>query len=348
LAGRTTTSVAVSSAVPIRIERLDATSDRDLNDVARLATSYWREVLGPGEPATTPAEMLYHLRLERADIDVTALLARDAGRAIGFATVDIRRGHGNEHMAWCEDLYVQDGDRRRGVGTALLHELIAACRSADRSLLLGAFAQGSVGGEAFAAHVGAAAGHRERQNRVRVRDLDRSLLERWVEEGESKATGYSLVQYDDRTPDDLVAHVVKAKDAMNDAPRTESLEDFISTEQHRRDAEADLARVGARSWYAGIRHDDTGDIAGYSVMEHWPWKPWLVEQGDTGVVAAHRGHGLGRWLKAVNALRVLDERADAEVIETWNDGSNRWMLAINDAMGFEPVATWVETELQLS
>ena len=41
------------------------------------------------------------------------------------------------------------------------------------------------------------------------------------------------------------------------------------------------------------------------------------------------------------------ELPDAQVIETWNDGSNRWMLAINTEMGFRPVATWIEAELEL-
>jgi hypothetical protein len=78
-----------------------------------------------------------------------------------------------------------------------------------------------------------------------------------------------------------------------------------------------------------------------------PGKPWLVEQGDTAVHADHRGHRIGWWLKAVNALRVLDEKPNVRFIETWNDGGNRWMLDINDAMGFRPVATWIETELDV-
>ncbi|HKY75356.1 MAG TPA: hypothetical protein VJS45_04400, partial [Acidimicrobiia bacterium] len=50
--------------------------------------------------------------------------------------------------------------------------------------------------------------------------------------------------------------------------------------------------------------------------------------------------GLGRWLKAVNALRLLDERPDVEFIDTWNAGSNEAMLGINVAMGFAPLENW--------
>jgi hypothetical protein len=66
----------------------------------------------------------------------------------------------------------------------------------------------------------------------------------------------------------------------------------------------------------------------------------IAWQGDTGVWPKHRERGLGRWLKAVNALRLLDEQPEVEFIDTWNAGSNEAMLAINVAMGFRPLENW--------
>jgi hypothetical protein len=60
-------------------------------------------------------------------------------------------------------------------------------------------------------------------------------------------------------------------------------------------------------------------------------------QGDTGVRPDHRGHGLGAWMKAVNHLRLADERPDVEWVQTWNADSNEPMLRINRALGFAPV-----------
>ena len=337
----------MSSAVSIRINVVDPSSRRDLADAASLATAYWREVLGPDEPETLPAEMYEELHVGRDDISSTLLLARDGTDAIGLGSIDIRQGMGNEHMAWVEDLFVLPSHRRRGIGSALFDEVVSRAREAGRTLVLGGFDDGNVGGAAFAAHVGAETGHAEKQNRARTADLDRSMLERWVADAVTGASGYSLVAFDDRCPDDLLGAVTRLAVAMNDAPRTDKLDDFVHTAQHVRAGEAEMAAAGTSLWYVGARHDASGELAGYTELTHNPRTPWLAEQGDTAVIAAHRGHGIGRWLKAVNALRLLDERPEVRVIETWNDGSNTWMLAINDAMGFKAVATWIETELEL-
>ena len=64
----------------------------------------------------------------------------------------------------------------------------------------------------------------------------------------------------------------------------------------------------------------------------------MAFQGDTGVRPDHRGHGLGAWMKAVNHLRLADERPDVEWVQTWNAASNEPMLRINRALGFAPGA----------
>jgi GNAT superfamily N-acetyltransferase len=341
--------MAGSPVVPIRIEPVDPTSERDLADAAEVLTAAARDALGDdSEPATDPREVHAGLRVDRDDIEVTALLARDGERPVGYAFVDIRHGMGNEHMAWAGELFVRPDVRRVGTGRALLAEIESASRAAGRTLLLGGFAEGDDDGAAFARSVGATEGHRERQNRARTADLDRSMLDGWVADAAEHAAGYSLVCFDDRCPDDLIDDFMQLTHTMNDAPRTDSLEDFTYTADNRRATEAEQVRAGIASWYVLARRDDTGELAGYTELALSPWSPWRAEQGDTAVAAAHRGHGIGRWLKAVNALRLLDERPQVEVIETWNDGTNRWMLAINDAMGFRPVVTWVEAELHLA
>lgn len=327
----------------MNIVELDPASSRDLEDAAAIETAYWREVLGDDEPATTVAEIVRRLRLRRDDIDARIFLARDGERAVGMSYIEIRRGFGNEHMAWLEDLYVLETHRRRGAGRALLDTNVAIARAAGRSLVIGGYDDGNVAGEAFVHALGMRIANRERQNRVRIDALDRDLLDSWNRAPE----GYSLVQFDGPCPPDLLEQYVRIQAVMNDAPRSDSLGDFTLTEAHRRAAEAEWGDDGTEYWFAGARHDASDDLAGYTEMVYRPDKSWVVEQEDTAVHPDHRGRSIGRWLKAVNALRVLDERPSATVIETWNDGTNRWMLDINTQMGFRPVVTWVEAELDV-
>ena len=86
-----------------------------------------------------------------------------------------------------------------------------------------------------------------------------------------------------------------------------------------------------------------GSAAGASQLLASRLRPYVGRQGDTGVVAAHRGHGLGRWLKAENLRRALAHQPGIAVIETYNAESNPHMLAINVEMGFRPhrvFSTW--------
>src|SRR4029453_5564435 len=83
-----------------------------------------------------------------------------------------------------------------------------------------------------------------------------------------------------------------------------------------------------------------GSAAGLSQLVVSRLRPALARQGDTGAVAAPRGHGLGRWLKAENLRRALAHQPGIEVIETFNAESNPHMLAINVEMGFRPHRTY--------
>jgi GNAT superfamily N-acetyltransferase len=76
--------------------------------------------------------------------------------------------------------------------------------------------------------------------------------------------------------------------------------------------------------------------------------PQTVWQEATAVDPKHRDKGLGRWLKAANVLRLLDERPAARYVETWNAFSNGPMLGINIAMGFEIVNSFAAYQITTS
>ena len=319
---------------------------RDLSGAASLMTAAWRiALLDETEPEYPPEAVRYDLLRAGRPMDRTSLgwLARDRERTVALCTVVLKHGHGNEHAAWMTELWVLPSHRRRGIGSQLLAEAVAFARSGDRSLLSGNHYEGAAASIAFAAHHGATPASAIEQNRVLVANLDRGLLAGW----NTTPAGYSLVAFDDVCPDDLLDGFVRVSEALNDAPRSDSAGDAIFSAELRRNEERAMRADGTTQWVACARDNATGELAGMTELTLTSYQPWLVHQGTTVVDRRHRGHGLGRWLKSVNALRVLGERTETRVIETWNDGTNAPMLAINREMGFRPVATWRDVELRI-
>ena len=85
-----------------------------------------------------------------------------------------------------------------------------------------------------------------------------------------------------------------------------------------------------------VRHDATDEFVSFTGIGWHPAVPQVLWQGGTAVKPAHRGHAIGRWIKASMLLKIRAEQPEAEFIDTWNAGSNKWMLAINDDLGFAP------------
>lgn len=327
----------------IHVIAVEPDDDEQVSDCAALMTAFWREVLGDDEPPFEPAEMAHELREVPEDTEVLAWLALEDDEPCGLAVLDIRTGRGNEHLAWLIDLFVLPTHRRRGAGCALLETVVDASRARGRTLVAGAHIAGHEAGAAFSRSAGAADGLVDDQNRCATASLDRALLEQWL----TVPDGYSVLAWDGRCPDDLVERFARLHDTMNDAPTSDAIGAWLFTPELVRQREAVLEATGTTRWTVCVRHDESGDLAGFTEIDLPPFRRWLAKQGDTGVAVAHRGHRIGRLLKAVNALRLLDERPDVTEIETWNASSNEHMLAINRAMGFRRVAAWQEVELRI-
>jgi RimJ/RimL family protein N-acetyltransferase len=65
------------------------------------------------------------------------------------------------------------------------------------------------------------------------------------------------------------------------------------------------------------------------------------------VVPAHRGSGLGLWVKAEMLRRLRADRPDVTEIETRNSVANDHMWRINDRLGFRPYATTCERQARV-
>jgi mycothiol synthase len=320
----------------------DDASDDDIAVFAELWTIAVRECV-PDDPEIPAAEIAAELRLRPSHARTWLIREGDDGAAVLHTE---RRGT-NEHLAWLE-MAVRPAARRAGVGSAVLAGVCDAARADGRNLVITEALVGHEGAEGFARHHGFVAGLLVHENRLRTAEVDRSLLEQWVADATTAAAGYSLVAWDGLPPDDAYPQISTCAQAMQDAPTSEAVDaDWNHTPENEREEYAAWAAQGSTVWTLAARHDATGAMAGYTQIRSLPHRPTLVYQENTGVLPDHRGHGLGRWLKAVNALRVLDEWPQVEQVITGNAGSNEHMLGINHAMGFRLAGAMQGWELSL-
>lgn len=313
-------------------------AELDDDDVDALAglLSITSVVRSDGDRPISRAQLAVDERIDPGWRRRSRALAWDGrGQLLGTSMLELEDRADNRHLAWVE-VDVAPPARRRGLGGRLLAALLPAALAEGRTLCMGGAPEGRPGA-AFAARLGLEVGQREHRNRLRTADLPVPELRRWVEDGERLAKGYEVVALDGPLPPDLLGPYAEAVAVMNDAPTDDlELEDFLFSAEELREAHEAVARRGTERWTVLATHRDSGAIAGLTQLFVPLHDTWLAEQGDTGVLAPHRGHRLGRWLKAVNALRLVDERPDVEVVQTWNASTNPHMLAINHAMGFRP------------
>lgn len=260
-------------------------------------------------------------------------------RILGASSFVARKVETNQHLADV-DVCVRADARRRGIGRAILAPAIERARAEGRTVLNGGTITGSVGSR-FAEALGAEAKSAERWSRLLTDRIDRPMLEEWVVRAKERADGYSLLQWDGPVPEEYLERYVNLTMVMNTAPRDElDMEDDLATPERLRERERLRANQGYEWWAAVVRHDETDELAGFTVFQFLPHDRTVVWQEETAVDPVHRNRGIGRWLKAANCLRLLDERPDVASIDTWNAFTNGPMLGINIAMGFEVVKSF--------
>ena len=258
------------------------------------------------------------------------------GSIAAAATVSWTKTDENKHMAQV-GLSVLADYRRRGIASALLPLLVDVAESDNRTLVVGSTSERIPAGTAFAERLGAESALNVHTNRLLLADLDRDLVQRWIDEGPSRAPGYSLVTVDGRYPDDLIDDIVDVMHVMNDAPRDDlQMEDMKITVEQMREMEKGMLAQKMDHWSIFVRHDESGKLVGLTDVVWDPDQPETVFQGNTGVRPEHRGHALGKWLKAVMLKRILEERPNAVDVRTGNADSNDAMLGINKQLGFKP------------
>lgn len=248
----------------------------------------------------------------------------------------------NTHASWV-DLAVIPSHRRRGIGTALLLEATRMSRDEGRRLMVAEADHVGPGAE-FARRHGAVEALVEARSVCRLADVDPEVLARAAVQGD----GYELVRWVGSCPEALLTPFTDLRRAMADAP----IDDLDIEPEHWdpakvRQVERAFAARGVQAYVVAARRVGESELAGMTEAYVSRHSPARSEQGDTVVLRAHRGHGLGLRMKGDMVVWLAAERPDVHELETCNAHTNPWMLAVNAELGYRKTHDWSEWQLEL-
>lgn len=234
-------------------------------------------------------------------------------------------------------LLVAPGQRRAGVGTALLRHATDRARELGRRTLAGGAQDGSAG-DGFARAVGARCELSEYRRRLDLAAIAPGHLAGLRKSAEEFAGGYTLRDWDGLTPDDLLGPVARLNEVMNDAPQ------LAGSEAQHWDGDRVLGvdrmsvERGLRRYSIAALDERTGELAALTQLSVDETEPRWGHQEMTAVDRPHRGHRLGLLTKVAMLELLAIREPQVAFTEAWNAGTNAHMIAINEALGYRPVA----------
>jgi GNAT superfamily N-acetyltransferase len=241
----------------------------------------------------------------------------------------------NLHLIWA-GITVHPDHRRRGHGSALLEEALRRGRGAGRTTMWVGLAEDDAGTRTFVERRGFRYASHDARRRQVLAEVDHAEIDRLYAKAQGAAAGYALERLRPPTDDAVLEQLIEVSAAINDAPMGDlTYEDEKYDLERVRDYETARALSGDRLYRVIARRVATGEIGGHTVMIVNPRRPTIGHQADTAVARSHRGHRLGLLLK-IDALRWLAQaEPQLELVETWNNVDNRFMIDVNEALGYQ-------------
>ena len=320
----------------MRITRLDHADA----DGVRACHDVWLEAHAVDDPLSPPLSLpvfghwLTH-GWESAPSETWVAADEATGETVGWYRIELPDLE-NRHRASGSPT-VRPASRRRGAGTALLRHEVERARANGRTVLRGGALVGSAG-DAFARQAGAEPSLVDARRVQDLRKIPPGLVASLREKAAGAAAGYSLVSWTGPTPEEHLARVAAGFNAMNDAPHAADREDDLWDAQRVRDrADAALWEGCLRGYSVAAVADATGEMAGLTQVFVDPEYPEWGHQGVTAVIRQHRGHRLGLLIKAAMLEWLATEEPKLERIATDNAATNKYMIAVNEALGYELV-----------
>lgn len=247
--------------------------------------------------------------------------------AVAIAHVELTRDPANSGLVMV-DLAPVVSD----ASSVLVGELLRLAQADGRTSVI-AWGDCTPATDAFWTGLGAELRFTEQESDLDMASVDAELMRRWID---AAPKDIDLVYWLGRCPDEHVDALIATANAMNHAP-TDDLE-IADTVYDAAMLRADFdARDACGIDYLGILAIGTdGSAAGATEVFVNRFRPAFAWQWNTVVLPAHRGRGIGRWMKASMWQRLRADAPEVATLRTGNAQSNAYMLAINTEMGYKP------------
>ena len=322
------------------VEPVDlATADDDLlREVMALMNAISSERV-PEDPPLSFEAFASRVRNRPSMVVIRDWLARsEEGDLVARGFVVRFEASTNQHLREAS-IDVLPAHRRRGIAKQLLRVIVAGAGDAS-DIVISFFTNDRVpAAGAFLERIGAKTALTMHTYQLDLSQLDHAMVGEWAA---IPTKGYRLEWIDSDVPDALMENVIVAYDTMNTAPRGDSaLQDWNTNPEELREFDRSRRAMGRERRLVLAFHEATGDTAGYTELVYDPKVPHLIWQQGTAVIPSHRGHGLGKWVKAAMLERAIRDWPNATLVRTGNADVNAPMLAINTRLGFKP--TWAES-----
>ena len=239
-------------------------------------------------------------------------------------------------------LGVDPDHRRRGIGSALVAQIVTRIGQEGRTTML---TESSYPFDRRADHpyrqFAEANGFTvaiDEIRRILPLPVDPALLQSLANEAAAHHTAYRIESFVDDVPDELLPSYCQVHNQLGvDAPtgdvdfEEESMTPQLWLERVTKEKEMGRAR------FTTVAIDGTGAVVAYTDLILPPTPSGDVWQWGTLVHREHRGHKLGLALKARNLQRLAEVAPGRERVLTCNAETNRYMVDINERLGFEAV-----------
>jgi GNAT superfamily N-acetyltransferase len=298
----------------------------------------------PVIPEMLAADLRYGWDLEPAEHYLYT--PADAAEPVGVLAVDLPT-RDNLHLIWAQ-IWVHPDHRRRGHGSVIMNEVLRIAQEARRETIWVGTAEDDQGAQQFVDKFGFKYASHDARRRQVLAEVDKNKIQQLWAEAQVAATDYRLERLQPPTSDDILSELVEVTAAINDAPMGDlTYEDEKFDLQRLQDFETALIGRGDRGYRFIARHRATGEVGGHTMVLTNQLRPYVGLQADTAVARQHRGHRLGLLLKIEMIRWLADVEPQLKIIETWNNVDNKFMIDVNEALGYRLSRIFNTYELRL-